>query len=180
MNQLLTAEKLTAEAKHLYQQEEYLDAADRFAQASQAYTDAKDHLAAAEMDNNRSVSLLQAGEYQQAHDAVGQTDRIFADAGDVRRQAMALGNRAAALARLGKKEAAKEMYWESARLLGEIGDNDLRSSVLQAISKLQLSEGRVMEAISSMESGLSNAPKLSLTQRLLKKLVGIPGKLLNR
>lgn len=180
MNQIISPEQLAQEGKDLYKQEEYLEAADRFEQAGRAYSDESDPLSAAEMDNNRSVSLLQAGEYQRAYDAVGASDATFAAAGDVRRQAMALGNRAAALARLGKKEEAKDIYWESARLLGDIGDNDLRSSVLQAISKLQLSEGRVMEAISSMESGLKNAPKLSFTQRILKKLVGIPGKLLNR
>lgn len=180
MNQLLTAEKISLEAKKLYEQEAYLEAAEQFGRSAQAYLDANDKLSAAEMDNNRSVSLLQAGEFQQALEAVGESDFIFEAAGDVRRQAMALGNRGAALARLGQKEEAQQIYWESARLLGEIGEQDLRTSVLQSISKLQLSEGRFMEAIASMESGLDNAPKLSLSQRILKRLVGIPRKLLNR
>ncbi len=180
MNNLLTPEKLSEEGKALYEREEYLEAAERFAQAAKAYIDAEDRLSAAEMGNNRSVALLQAGKFQQALESVGDSDYVFAAAGDIRRQAMALGNRAAALVKLAKKEEAKEIYRESARLLGDVGENDLRASVLQAISKLQLSEGRYLEAITSMESGLAMTPRLSVAQRLLKRLLGIPGKLLNR
>ena len=180
MNKHLTAEQLAKEGKDLYEQEEYHEAAERFKQASIAYADGEDQVTAAEMDNNRSVSLLQAGEFQPALDAVGESDFIFESAGDVRRQAMAIGNRASALAKLGKKKEAQESFWEAARLLGDINESDLRASVLQSISKLQMSEGRFMEAISSMESGLENTQKLSLTKKLLKKLLRIPRKLLNQ
>ena len=124
------------------------------------------------------------------HPEIAQPDRRFeeraearqreAEAGDVRRQAISLGNQAAALAKLKRKDEAEKIYWESARLLGEIGENDIRASVLQAISRLQLGKGRYMEALASMESGLERRSILSFPQRILKRLIGIPRKLINR
>lgn len=180
MNELVRPEQLTQQGKELYEQEEYNEAAAIFAQSAEAYRAADDALTAAEMDNNRSVALLMAGRAQEALDAVGDSPELYAEAGDTRRQALALGNRAAALAKLNKKEEAEKIYWESARLLGEIGENDIRGSVLQAISKLQLGGGRYMEALSSMEAGLDQSRRLSFTKRILKRLVGIPRKLINR
>lgn len=180
MNEALTPEQLVLQAKDLYEQEEYLEAAGVFGGAAESYRAAGDALMAAEMVNNRSVALLMAGEAEEALAAVGDTPTVFAESGDVRRQALALGNRAAALAKLNRKEEAEQTYWDSARLLGEIGENDLRASVLQAISRLQLGGGRYMEALSSMESGLEQTGRLSFSQRILKRLIGIPKKLINR
>jgi tetratricopeptide (TPR) repeat protein len=176
----LSPKQLADQGKALYQQEEYAQAAEIFSLAETGFETAGDMISAGEMANNRSVALLQHGEFQAALDAVGQSDVQFADAGDVRRQAMAIGNRAAAMAELGDKEGAETAYWESARLLGEIGEKDMRASVLTAISKLQMKEGRYMEALASMESGLDEGPRLSFTRRILKRLIGIPRKLLDR
>lgn len=176
----LSPQQLADLGKDLYEQEDYAQAAEMFTLAERSYLTAGDALGAAEMANNRSVSLLQGGDYQGALDAVGTSDEQFAAAGDIRRQAMAIGNRAAALAELGDRAGAETAYWESARLLGEAGEKDMRASVLTAISKLQMKEGRYMEAIASMESGLDEGPKLSLRRRMLKRLLAIPGKLLRR
>lgn len=176
----LTPSEIAETGKQHYQQEDFARAAELFALAAQGYETAGEPFSAAEMANNRSVALLQGGEAQAALDAVGATDEIFSAAGDTRRQAMALGNRAAALAGLGQNEEAERVYWESARLLGEIGERDMRASVLQAISKLQLKGGRYGEALASMDSGLEGVERLSLTRRFLRKLIRIPMKMLGR
>lgn len=171
---------LAESGKKHYEREDYIQAAEAFAASAAGFRTAEDALSAAEMDNNRSVALLQAGEYQAALDAAARTDKTFASAGDTRRQAQALGNQAAAMAGLGRKQDAEDLYWKSAQLLEACGEKDLRATVLQAISRLQLGEGRYMQALASMESGLEGVPKPSLAQRLLKRLLKIPGKLLNR
>lgn len=176
----LTPAEIAETGKSHYRQEDYAQAAELFEMASKGYAAAGEPINAAEMANNRSVSLLQHGEPGAALDAVGDTDRTFAEFGDTKRQAMALGNRAAALAGLDRREEAEKTYWESARLLGEIGERDLRASVLQAISKLQLKEGRYVEALASMDSGLESVEKLSLPKRLVRKLIRIPMKMLGR
>lgn len=179
-DQPLTPDKLNQEGKTAYEREEFEAAARAFEAAERGYAAGGDALNAAEMANNRSVALLQGGDAQGALQAVGDTPEIFAQANDTRRHAMALGNKAAALAELGQREEAEKMYWESARLLNEIGETALRASVLQAISRLQMRSGRVMEAVASMQSGLEQVEKPSWTQRLLKKLLQVPSRLLNR
>jgi len=178
--QPLTPEQLSQEGKAAYEREEYEQAASAFEAAERGYAAAGEALNAAEQANNRSVALLQAGNAQAALDAVGETAGVFAQAGDTRRHAMALGNKAAALAGLGQREEAEKLYWESARLLNDIGETELRASVLQAISRLQMRSGRYMEAVASMQSGLEQVEKPSWVQRLLKKLLQIPARMLNR
>ena len=178
--QPLAPEQLNQEGKAAYEREEFQEAARAFEAAEHGYSAAGDALNAAEMANNRSVVLLQAGESQAALDAIGSSVEIFSQAGDTRRHAMALGNKAAALAGLGNREEAEKLYWESARLLNEIGETELRASVLQAISRLQMRSGRYMEAVASMQSGLDQKEKPTLVQRFLKKLLQIPSRLLNR
>jgi len=180
MTQTLSPEQLNEEGKAAYEREEYLEAAKAFEAAAKGFISSGDILAAAEADNNRSVTLLQAGEAESALEAVGNTPETFADANDMRRQAMALGNKAAALAALNRREDAEKAYWESARLLEEVGDTELRASVMNAISRLQMRSGRYLEAITSMQSGLDKTDKLSITQRILKKLLQILGRLLNK
>lgn len=179
-DQPLTPEQLSKEGKTAYEREEYEQAARAFQAAEHGYATVGDMLNAAEMANNRSVTLLQSGNTQAALDAVGNTSEVFAQAKDTRRHAMALGNKAAALAGLGNREEAEKLYWESARLLNEVGEKELRASVLQAISRLQMRSGRYMEAVASMQSGLEQVEKPSWIQRFLKKLLQIPSRIMNR
>lgn len=176
----MTPESLALEGKAAYEREDFVEAVKAFEAAERGYTASGDTLMTAEMANNRSVVLLQSGEAQAALDAVGNTPAIFGEAGDHKRMAMSLGNRAAALAGLGQKKEAEKIYWESAQILADLGEKDLRASVLQSISRLQMRSGRFMEAAASMESGLAGVEKPSLSQRLLKRVIKIPGKLMKR
>jgi tetratricopeptide (TPR) repeat protein len=173
-----TAQSLATEGKSAYELEEFGKAAEAFLKAEEAYKNSGDEGSAAEMANNRSVALLQGGQSEAALDAVAGTAEIFAKLEDPKRQAMALGNQAAALTNLGKKEEAEKLYWESASLLKTLGETDLRASVLQSISRLQLGSGRYMEAMASMESGLDEVKKPSFSQKILKRLIKIPGKMI--
>ena len=174
------AAEAVLEAQQAYELEEYLRAAEHFQAAQRSYQETGEETLAAEMANNRSVSLLQAGMAQEALVAVGDTPAWFDAQGDRKRYAMALGNKAAALAALDQKAEAEKIYWEAAQVLDQMGEKDLRASVLNSISRLQMGEGRYMEAIASMESGLEQVEKPSFTQRMLKRLLKVPGKLLNR
>lgn len=178
-NETLSPQQLEAEGKAAFQREEYEEAALSFEAAQTAFLAQDDGINAAEMANNRSVALLQAGQANAALEAVGDTPIYFAGLDDKRRQAIALGNKAAALAAMGDTQTAETVYWESARLLKEIGETDMRASVMQAISRLQLKTGRAMEAMASMQSGLDEVKKPSITQRLLKRLLRVPFRMLN-
>ncbi len=180
MTDAITPAQLARDGKTAFEKQDYPQAAAAFQAAENGFRASGDDLNAAEMANNRSVALLQNDDSQAALEAVMGTAEIFAESGDRKRQALSLGNQAAALGALGRKEEAEKLYWEAAQILKELGEDDMRASVLQSISRLQMGSGRYMEAIASMESGIEGIQKPSLTQRMLKKLLSIPGKLMNR
>lgn len=172
--------ELAESGKKAYGVGNYPEAAELFGAAADGFAAQENKLEAAEMRNNQSVASLQAGDAQAAYDAAEGTDATFEDAGDVKRQAMALGNTAAALDGLERFEESEEAYSRSAELFTEVGEDELRANVMQSLSKLQLRTGRQLEAIASMQTGLDNIKKPSIKQRLLKKLLKTPFKLLDR
>jgi len=91
-----------------------------------------------------------------------------------------LGNTGAALEALGRLEEAIQAYQMSSDLLKETGDKAMRVHVMQSLSALQLRTGRQMESMATMQFGLEEIEKPSLTQRTLQKLLKIPTNLLNR
>ncbi len=178
MNEVLDAAQLAKEAKQAYQRGDYESAARSFQAAAQGYKTCQDSLNAAEMANNASVAYLQAGDGQAALQAVEGTAEIFAAEGDVRRQAMALGNLGAALEALKRYEDAEQAYQQSADLLKQVGEDQLRLNVMQSLSSLQMRTGRQLQALSSMQAGLEDVNRPSPRQRILKKLLGVPFKLM--
>lgn len=180
MNETLSPEQLTAEGQAAYKKGDYIAAAKAFKAASEGYKSSGDKLSAAEMANNHSVALLQAGDARRSLEAVLGTDEIFAKAGDIRRQAMALGNQAAALEALDRIDEAIDAYERSAELLTQIGETETRVSVMQSLSALQLRRGRQLEALATMQAGLSGVKHPTPKQRMLKKLLQLPFKFMNR
>ena len=90
---------------------------------------------------------------------------------------MAIGNQAAALEALGRLEEAAANYERSAELLKGIGEDQLRATVMQSLSTLQLKMGRQLEALATMSAGLGGLKHPSPKQRIVKKLLQAPFKL---
>jgi tetratricopeptide (TPR) repeat protein len=180
MNEAITPQQLKVEGGHAYRQGNYLAAARSYEAAAQGYCALKDELSAAEMLNNSSVAYLQAGEAQQALDQVKGTADIFAKAGDTRRQGMAFGNQGAALEALKLHPEAIEAYQRSAELLKQAGEGELRANVLQSLSALMLKSGRQLEALAVMQAGLDGVKRPNPKQQILKKLLRVPFKFLEK
>lgn len=174
MNEILSPQQIEKEAKAAYKAGDFASAVQSFEAARQGYLSANNAVMAAEMANNCSVALLQSGDKTGALQAVEGTEAIFIEAGDRKRQAMALGNLAAALEALDRLDEAEQTYWKSAEILKEIGEEDLRLSVMQSISALQLRTGRQLQAVATMHSGVENIEKPTLKQRFLKRILGVP------
>lgn len=180
MSEALTPEDLAAAGKAAFEQGEFEAAANSFQTAADGFTLAEDPLNAAEMNNNRSVALLQLGDAQGALEAVIGTAEVFATTAATREQALAYGNEAAARQALGQLEEAEALYRQSADMLAEIGADELRATVLRSISELQLKQGRHLEAVASMHAGLDGLEKPKPRQRLVRRLLEMPFKFLNR
>ena len=160
--------QLTEQGKQAYAQGDHSAAADLFAQAAQAYAEARDELNAAEMRNNQSVALLQMGRAREALSAVEGTEVIFAKAGDLKRQGLAAGNRAAALEGLKRFDEALAEYERAASLLEQAGEGDMHSIVRKAAANLNLKRGRVTAAQMDVYDSLRLVEKPNFTQRIMK------------
>ncbi len=178
MPETLNQVQLAKEGKEAYQRGDYPSASKLFEAAAQGYASAGDHLNEAEMLNNCGVAFLRQGDGKAALQAIEGTPATFAAAGDLRRQGLALGNLGDALESVGRKEEAVEMYTQSADILERAGEEEMRAHVLQSLSKLQLKTGRQIEALATMEAGIEGFKKPTLKQRLLKKLLRIPFKMM--
>ncbi|HEY9527744.1 MAG TPA: hypothetical protein VIR02_11700 [Anaerolineales bacterium] len=164
---------LAEQGKKEYEHENYLAAAEQFAQAAQAYASQKDPLNAAEMKNNQSVALLQAGKAKAALQATEGTEEIFQKAGDIKRQGIAVSNRAAALEGLKKWQEALAEYDRAASLFEGIGEGDMHSTVRKAAANLNLKRGRIVDSQMDVYDSLRLVEKPTLTQRLMKFLIRI-------
>ena len=162
---------LAEQGKKEYEQENYLAAADQFAQAAQAYALLKDELNAAEMKNNQSVALLQAGKAKEALQATEGTEEIFRNAGDIKRQGIAVSNRAAALEGLKNWKEALAEYDRAASLFEEIGEGDMHSTVRKAAANLNLKRGRLTDSQMDVFDSLRLVEKPTFLQRIMKFLV---------
>ena len=179
MNDVLSVKQLIKDAKSAYKQGNFLESARLYNAAADSYRTAGDNLMAAEMCNNSSVAYLQGGDPQAALAAVQDTPAQFAAAGDLRRQGLALGNLASALEAVGRMDDAMTAYQQSAEVLQQAGETQLRSTVLQSLSTLQLRTGHQLEALATMQAGIEQVEKPTVQQRALKKLLRMPFKLLN-
>lgn len=180
MGEAITIEQLKNEADRAYNSKDYLAAAKSYSAAADGYSQIDEQLQAAEMQNNASVAYLQANQPGEALKSAQDTDQVFADAGDLRRQAIALGNQAAAYEALDQLGAAAKAYQESSNLLKEIGDHELRPTVMQSLSAVQLRLGQQMDALVTMQAGLEEIEKPSLKQKLVKKILRSPFNYFNR
>jgi tetratricopeptide (TPR) repeat protein len=180
MSETLTPQQLTSEAQTAYQDGRLEDALNLFTQAERAYDSAGDKPMAAEMANNRSVTLLQSGNPEGAFQAADGTDLVFAAINDLQRQGIALANQAAALDELKRYPEALSRYEKSSDLLKQSGAKEYRAMVLKSISSLQVRMGHQMQAIATMDAALDTQEKLSLRERFLKWLLRVPLKMMKR
>ena len=162
---------LAEEGKRLYEHSQYDWAAELFRRAADAYTLEGANLLAAEMSNNRSVSLLQAGKPREALEAAGGTDEIFAAASDRKRQAMAIGNQAAALDALHRPDEALEAYARAETLFAELGEGDMLALVKKSMAAIRLKRGDVLQSALKMVGSVEARSKPSLFDRLLRFLM---------
>jgi tetratricopeptide (TPR) repeat protein len=180
MNEHTNPQKSAKAGTSAYQKGKFEEAAQAFHAARRAYEAVGDMLNAGEMANNCSVACLQAGNAAAALQELDGIESVFAQAKDLRRQGMTVGNRAAALEALGRLEEAGEAYFESAGLLQQAGEDQLRVSVMQSLSGLQLRTGKQLQALVTMQQGLDEVKKPSPRQRVLKRLLSVPFEMMTR
>jgi tetratricopeptide (TPR) repeat protein len=164
-------QEIFEQAKRAYQNGDFISANLSYENAANAFSEAGDHLMAAEMKNNQSVTLLRSKQFQAALEASQGTELIFARAGDVRRQGIALANQASALQALKRYKEAIDYFSRAGETLEKANEMDLRVEVMQLLSALYLRRFKVFDAIIALQSGLAGIQNPTPKQRLMKKLL---------
>jgi len=167
----IVPKSLTDNAVKAYQEGNYENAARLFGEAASAFTAQENALDAAEMRNNQSVAWLQAGNPGAAWEAARGTASVFAEAGDFRREGIAWGNEAAALQALGRTNDALEKYRLASAAFERAGEGEMRNTVMQAMAGIELKRGKVMDALLTMQMGLSGIKHPTLKQKILLALL---------
>ena len=171
MTTKLSPQDIADQAKQTYQDGDYLQAAQAFAEAASAYASLGDSPMSAEMKNNQSVALLLSGEPEAALEAAVGTETIFANSSDFRRQGMALANQASALEALKRMKDAIEYFKRAGDALEKANEEDLRAEVLQLLAMLYLRHFKLYDAVITLQSGLAGVKKPTSKQRLMKKIL---------
>jgi len=167
----LSPQEIADQAKSIYQAGDYSSAIQAFAEAAKAFEIAGDAPMSAEMKNNQSVALLRDKQAQAALEAACGTDVVFAETGDNRRQGMALANQASALDALKRFREAIDYYTRAGDALEKAGEMELRLEVMQLLSALYLHRLKFLDAIITLQSGLTAIKNPTSKQRFMKKLL---------
>jgi len=174
------ATQLAKQAQKAYQENRLDDAILKFEAAKEIYQQESNALLAAEMGNNLCVVFLKAERPQEALKSVEGTPALFLENGDEKGAGIAFGNLASALEACGAFKEAEDALHQAADRFRAQGEEELLLYTQRSLSQLQLRQGRALEAISSMQSGLEGQRKPGLKNRLLRSLFKIPSRLLNR
>jgi hypothetical protein len=104
--------------------------------------------------------------------------QTFQDSGDTLRLAKVLGNMGGVYVALGDKEQAYNCYRQAADIFQELGEKTLYGETLIAMGDLQMKDGKLMAGASTYEVGLDQLENLNASQKVIKGLMGIRGKLM--
>jgi len=173
-------EALEQQALEAYRNGQIEQALAGFEAARQAFAGRGDRAKAAEMANDLCVAFLKAGRASEALAAVSETPETFLALGDAQRAAQAHGNLGSALEACGNLAEAEAAYRQACDRFAALGDRESEALTWRALSQVQLRLGRPMEAIATMQSSLKARPRATRTERLLRRILDLPLRLLGK
>lgn len=165
------------QAMDLYRQGQAAQAVEIFLELEEIYRAQGNDLKGDEMANNLAVALLELDQAERAIALVEATPQRFLAAGEPILAAQAYGNLGAAMAAADRVEEAEQAYRQSLQLFQEQGHDEGMTFAGQALSQLQLKQGRPLEALASVEASLEGQKKPGLRQRLMRTLLKLPFRL---
>jgi tetratricopeptide (TPR) repeat protein len=151
-----------------------------FVEAHSLCIEKGDQHGAAEVLNNLGVIYCQQERWSEAAEALEEGHQAFIAMGDEDGQAQTLGNLGSLYTASGQLEKAAKHFKDALTLFNWLGDSQAESATWHALSAVRLRQRRWLEAILAYDSSLTCRKRLSLGQRLLHLLLGLPLRLLSR
>jgi tetratricopeptide (TPR) repeat protein len=134
----------------------------------------------AETANDLGVVYTVLRRWGEADKWLDQAQRLFGEIGDLSGEAQTLGNRGSMYRARGEwKEAAASLKLAADRFR-VVNDGEQRAVTLRSLSLVRLRQFRPMQALAAYHAALECLPNPTLLQKLLKRLFGLPLRLMLR
>jgi tetratricopeptide (TPR) repeat protein len=173
-------EALVDRGRSLYRQGDLSGAQRLLHQAYEAYKQSEDQGGVAEAANDLGVLLTAQRQYGEAETWLRDAQRRFADLRDYDGEAQTLGNLGSMYQARGELVQAAAHLKQAADLFRLVGGHEDRAATLKTLSVVRLRQLRFLEALAAYDAALACYPQPSLLQRLLRRLFGLPLRLLQR
>ena len=157
----------------LYNQQDFEAAARLFRQALEAYEADGETILVAEMQTNIGLTHRALGEHQQALDIMQVALHTFQEHDDQLRAAQVIGNMGGVYSELNDKEQSYNCYRQAADTFFELDETQMYGETLIALAKLQFRDGKILIGAATYEVGLEFLDKLSMNQKIMKRLIGL-------
>ncbi len=168
-----TADELMEQGIKLFQDGLLDEALVAFQKAKEKYEEEGDMAMVGEMQNNLGVVYRTLGRNDQAIEAFNAAGEIFEEMEDANRSAQVLGNLGGLYANSGQIDEAMQCYREAIDTFRDLGDEERYSQTLMALGELQFRSGLRVEGMTTYEMGVQGIENPSMTQRVIKGLIGL-------
>lgn len=175
---VLSAQDVKEEGLRLFQEGLYLEAADKFEEARQAFDAEGDVVEAAEMRNNLGIVHRMRREWDEAVTALEDARSAFADLEDRNREAQVLGNLGGLYASQGQRDKAKASLRQAADIFADLGDDQRMGETLMALAVQQWKSGDRQRGLTTYKAGLESLEQPSAGQKALRGLLNLSTKFL--
>ncbi len=172
------AEELQAEGLRLFQEGLYDEAALRFSEALEHFSEESREVEAGEMLNNIGVIRRKQSRWEDALTALEEAQRIFVRLGDRSREAQALGNIASIHASLKQQEQAIEAWRKAAGIFAELDDRQNQGETFIAIGLSLFKSGERQEGLAAYQAGLDMLERPSVMQKFTRSLMSLQARFL--
>lgn len=169
-----------AKGIHYFRSGQLDEARHAFESAWREAQQAENKLAAAEAANDLAVTYQKLKQREIAKRHFETAISLFAAVGDDLKRAQAMGNLGALLADMRKFREAEVRLEQAAEVFHKLGDKQSEALTLKWLSRTHMSHGDYFGAIFAYERALARLEPLPFAQKLLRKFLQIPLRMLAR
>jgi len=171
---------LAQEGREEYRTGNFEAARVRLYEAYEAYKAVNDLNGIAETANDVGVLYTVQQRYTEAESWLLQAHSRFVELQDYEGEAQTLGNLGSMCQARGDLKQAAAYLKQAADRFHLVGDDEKRSTTLGVLSMVRLRQMRFLQALNAYEAALACHPRQNAFRRFLRRIVGLPRRLLER
>jgi tetratricopeptide (TPR) repeat protein len=173
-------DQLVEEGRALYGQGELSQAQACLKQAYEIYQEQGNLNGLAETANDLGVLLTVMRQFKEAESWLRQAHRLFVEMEDYDGEAQTLGNLGSMFQSQGDLKESAAHLQQAADRFHLVGDDERRSYTLRALSVVRLRQLRFLQALAAYDAALACLPNATALHRFLRRIIGLPQRLLQR